>query len=127
MPSAYHIVCTFFPSFHLLDRFQNQWSYICFCNTSLRNMLDGDIAIIWSRSFKEVGPVSCKLHNPPPLVIFFGANLCPTKKFKVTTLNPTVIVLIEAQAPFVGPVAPFYKELFIITQRDPEGTNHEFQ
>lgn len=90
-------------------------------------MLDGDIAIIWSRSFKEVGPVSCKLHNPPPLVIFFGANLCPTKKFKVTTLNPTVIVLIEAQAPFVGPVAPFYKELFIITQRDPEGTNHEFQ
>lgn len=40
----------------------------------LYNMFYRDIAIIWSRPFKEVGPVSCKLCNPPPLVIFFGAN-----------------------------------------------------
>ena len=92
-------------------------------------MLYGDIAIM-SRSFKEVGPVSCKLHNPPPLVMFFGANLCPTKKFSnnfESNCYCNVIVSIEVQAPFFGPVAPFYKELFIIIQKDPEGTNHEFQ
>ena len=111
VPSAYHLICTFFPSFHLLDSFQNQWSYFCSNNFTQH-------ATCCMVTLPSYGHVLSKRRDPwaanSTLHLRLQSFLEQIRQREANCYcipgSPSMLVRLVC--------APFYKEGFIIIQKE---------